>query len=146
MGTSTSAATCTLTLFSRAALPCSRALTSVSTRRSPLWHRPPSRLRLWPRPSVSTRSGLAGPSCPRFPPSRRCGSPRTSTTSLAPASSTASASKHLVLGTDPDYTGGRLKPDPYLAGDFPTIAVSATVYSFDVHFVINFSNYCPVQK
>merc|ERR1711933_577554 len=54
---------------------------------------PRSRSRLSHPRSGSTLSGLAAPSSPHCPPSKRCGSPKTSTTSLARASCTASASK-----------------------------------------------------
>merc|ERR1712083_490278 len=68
--------------------------------------------------SASTRSGLAGPFCPRCPPSRRCGSPRTSTMSLAPAACTASASKRLLWEPIPNLTGRGLKPSPLSDGCF----------------------------
>merc|ERR1712098_217081 len=44
-------------------------------------------------PSANTPSGSVAPSWLPSPPSSRCGSPRPSTTSPAPPSSTASASK-----------------------------------------------------
>merc|ERR1712083_983256 len=50
------------------------------------------------RPSVSTRCGLAAPSCPRCRPSRRCGSPRTSTMRADRALCTVSASKESGCG------------------------------------------------
>merc|ERR1711953_528461 len=68
-------------------------LPTVCRRRSPLWLPPPSRSRSSLPPRGSTLSGSAAPSWPPSPPSSRCGSPSRSTTSAAPPSSTASASK-----------------------------------------------------
>merc|ERR1712212_811043 len=62
-------------------------------KRSPPWLLPPRRSRSSLPPRESTPSGSAAPSWLPSPPSRRCGSPSRSTTSLAPASSTANASK-----------------------------------------------------
>ncbi len=59
-------------------------------------HRPgPStmKIKIIAPPSASTPSGSVAPSWPPSPPSSRCGSPSRSTTSPAPPSSTASASK-----------------------------------------------------
>merc|ERR1712183_1175898 len=66
-------------------------------RKSLPWLPPPSRSRSLLLPSASTPSGSVVPSWPLCPPSSPCGSPRRSTTSLAPASSTASASKHIIF-------------------------------------------------
>lgn len=55
-----------------------------------LWN---CRSRWWLLPSASTVSGLEAPSWRPCPPSSRCGLPRASTTSPAPPSCTASASK-----------------------------------------------------
>merc|ERR1712037_602403 len=57
------------------------------------WLPPPSRSRSSLPPRGSTLSGLEAPSWLPSPPSGRCGSPSRSTTSAAPPSSTASASK-----------------------------------------------------
>merc|ERR1712186_114807 len=66
-------------------------------RRSPPWLPPPSRSRSSLPPRGSTPSGSEDPSWPPCPPSSRCGSPSRSTTSAAPPSSTASASKLMLL-------------------------------------------------
>merc|ERR1739845_170674 len=65
-------------------------------RRSPLLPPPPSRSRSSLPPRGSTPSGSEDPSWPPSPPSSRCGSPSRSTTSAAPPSSTASASKRTL--------------------------------------------------
>merc|ERR1712212_807097 len=72
---------------------CTLVLLTACRRKSLPWLPPPSRLRSLLLLSVSTPYGSVAPSCPHCPPSRPCGSPRRSTTSPAPASSTASASK-----------------------------------------------------
>merc|ERR1712113_312334 len=84
-------------------------LLTVCRRRSPPSLPPPSRLRSSLPPRGSTPSGSEDPSWPPSPPSSRCGSPSRSTTSAAPPSSTASASKLscyviflLCLGTRQD--------------------------------------------
>merc|ERR1719259_1520676 len=56
---------------------------------------PPSRSRSLLPLSANTPSGSVAPSWPPSPPSSPCGSPRKSTTSLAPELFTASASKRL---------------------------------------------------
>merc|ERR1712241_854056 len=76
--------------------PCTPVLPTGCRRRSPPWLPPPSRSRLSLPPRGSTPSGSEDPSWPPCPPSSRCGSPSRSTTSAAPPSSTASASKHCV--------------------------------------------------
>merc|ERR1712211_40945 len=58
---------------------------------------PPSRSRSLLPLRGSTLSGSEDPSWPPSPPSSRCGSPSRSTTSAVPPSSTASASKYLLL-------------------------------------------------
>merc|ERR1712157_649580 len=58
---------------------------------------PPSRSRLSLPLRGSTLSGSEDPSWPPSPPSSRCGSPSRSMTSLAPALSTGSASKGVIL-------------------------------------------------
>merc|ERR1712156_732398 len=77
----TSGRTCTPTPSCPVAPPCTPVLPTGCRRRSP------------PPPRGSTPSGSVAPSWPPCPPSSRCGSPSRSTTSAAPPSSTASASK-----------------------------------------------------
>merc|ERR1711978_300169 len=91
MGTSTP------TLFCPVAPPCTPVLLTACRRRSLPWLPPPSRSRSSLHQRGSTPSGSEAPSWPPSPPSSRCGSPSRSTTSAAPPSSTASASKHLVF-------------------------------------------------
>merc|ERR1739838_975755 len=74
--------------------PCTPVLPTGCRRRSPPWLPPPSRSRSSLPPRGSTPSGSEDPSWPPCPPSSRCGSPSRSTTSAAPPSSTASASKY----------------------------------------------------
>merc|ERR1719187_2688662 len=85
------ARTCTPTLSSPVAPPCTPVSLIVCRRRSPHWLLPRSRSSLPPR--ESTPSGSAAPSWLPSPPSRRCGSPSRSTMRPAPASSTANAFK-----------------------------------------------------
>merc|ERR1712240_148895 len=94
--TSTSGRTCTPTLSSLEAPPCTPVLLTVCRRRSPPWPPPPSRSRSSLPPRGSTLSGSVAPSWPPSPPSSRCGSPSRSTTSAVPPLSTASASKRFV--------------------------------------------------
>merc|ERR1712212_882277 len=89
--------TCSLTLSCLEVPPCTLVLLIACRRRSLPWLPPPSKLRSLLLLSVSTPYGSVAPSCPLCPPSSPCGSPRTSTTSPAPASSTASASRNLIL-------------------------------------------------
>merc|ERR1712173_232080 len=77
--------------------PCTPVLPTGCRRRSPLLPHPPSRSRSSLPPRGSTPSGSEDPSWPPSPPSSRCGSPSRSTTSAAPPSSTASASKCSML-------------------------------------------------
>merc|ERR1712168_510179 len=90
----TSGRTCSPTLSCPVVPPCTLVLLTACRRKSLSWLPPPSRSRSLLLPSASTPSGSVVPSLPLCPPSRPCGSPRRSTTSPAPASSTASASKH----------------------------------------------------
>merc|ERR1712212_1370093 len=92
--TSISARTCTPTPSFPEAPPCTPVSPIVCRRRSPHWLLPPCRSRSSLLPRESTPSGSEAPSWLPFPPSRRCGSPSRSSTSLAPESSTASASKN----------------------------------------------------
>merc|ERR1711878_237455 len=85
--------TCTPTPSCPVAPPCTPVLPTECRRRSPPWLPPPSRSRSSLPPRGSTPSGSEDPSWPPCPPSSRCGSPSRSTTSVAPPSSTASASK-----------------------------------------------------
>merc|ERR1712168_1714810 len=94
--TLTSGRTCLPTLSCPVVPPCTLVLLTVCRRKSLAWLPPPSRSRSLLLPSASTPSGSVVPSCPLCPPSRPCGSPRRSTTSPAPASSTASASKLVI--------------------------------------------------
>merc|ERR1712088_944220 len=89
----TSGRTCTPTLSSPVAPPCTPVLPTECRRRSPLLPHPPSRSRLSLRLRGSTPSGSEDPSWPPSPPSSRCGSPSRSTTSPAPPLFTGSASK-----------------------------------------------------
>merc|ERR1719376_2009645 len=75
--------------------PCTPVLLIVCRRQLLPSLLPPSRSRSLLPLSVNTPSGSAAPSLPPSPPSSPCGSPRRNTTSLAPESSTASASKNL---------------------------------------------------
>merc|ERR1712037_647930 len=68
-------------------------LLTACRRRSLPWLPPPSRSRSSLPQRGSTPSGSEAPSWLPSPPSSRCGSPSRSTTSVAPPSSTASASK-----------------------------------------------------
>merc|ERR1712241_553627 len=79
--------------------PCTPVLLTECRRRSPPWLPPPSRSRSSLPPRGSTPSGSEDPSWLPCPPSSRCGSPSRSTTSAAPPSSTASASKCFVLSS-----------------------------------------------
>merc|ERR1712170_223789 len=72
-------------------------IADLCRRRSPPSLPPPSRSRSSLPPRGSTPSGSEDPSWPPSPPSSRCGSPSRSTTSAAPPSSTASASKQFNL-------------------------------------------------
>merc|ERR1712012_1137054 len=76
--------------------PCTPVLLTVCRRRSPPLLPPPSRSRSSLPPRGSTPSGSEAPSWLPSPPSSRCGSPSRSTTSAAPPSSTASASKRTL--------------------------------------------------
>merc|ERR1711913_183518 len=89
--------TCTPTPSCPVAPPCTPVLPTGCRRRSPPLPHPPSRSRSSLPPRGSTPSGSEAPSWPLSPPSSRCGSPSRSTTSAAPPSSTASASKYLIL-------------------------------------------------
>merc|ERR1739844_275959 len=107
--TTTSGRTCTPTPSCPVAPPCTPVLPTGCRRRSPLLPHPPSRSRSSLPLRGRTPSGSEDPSWPPSPPSSRCGSPSRSTTSAAPPSSTASASKLscyviflLCLGTRPD--------------------------------------------
>merc|ERR1712055_151223 len=91
--TLTSGRTCTPTPSCPEAPPCTPVSLTACRRRSPPWPPPPSRSRSSLPPRGSTPSGSEAPSWPPCPPSSRCGSPSRSTTSVAPPSSTASASK-----------------------------------------------------
>merc|ERR1712172_137506 len=77
--------------------PCTPVLLTECRRRSPPSLPPPSRSRLLLPLRGSTLSGSEDPSWPPSPPSSRCGSPSRSMTSLAPALSTGSASKGVIL-------------------------------------------------
>merc|ERR1711902_124879 len=90
----TSGRTCTPTPSCPVAPPCTPVLPTGCRRRSPPWLPPPSRSRSSLPLRGSTPSGSEDPSWPPCPPSSRCGSPSRSTTSAAPPSSTASASKY----------------------------------------------------
>merc|ERR1712107_788875 len=81
--TSISGRTCTPTLSSLEAPPCTPESPTECRRRSPPWL--PQR--------GSTPSGLEAPSWLPSPPSSRCGSPSRSTMSPAPPSCTGSVSK-----------------------------------------------------
>merc|ERR1712001_574712 len=89
----TSGRTCTPTPSCPETPPCTPVLLTACRRRSPPLLPPPSRSRSSLPPRGSTLSGLEAPSWLPSPPSSRCGSPSRSTTSAAPQSSTASASK-----------------------------------------------------
>merc|ERR1712107_380360 len=89
----TSGRTCTPTPSCPEAPPCTPVLLTVCRRRSPPLLPPPLRSRSSLPPRGSTPSGSEAPSWLPSPPSSRCGSPSRSTTSAAPPSSTASASK-----------------------------------------------------
>merc|ERR1719507_707541 len=71
----TSGRTCTPTLSSPVAPPCTPVLPTECRRRSPLLPHPPSRSRLSLPLRGSTPSGSEDPSWPPSPPSSRCGSP-----------------------------------------------------------------------
>merc|ERR1712203_1226862 len=103
--TSTSGRTCTPTPSCPEAPPCTPVLLTECRRRSPLLPPPPSRSRSSLPPRGSTPSGSEDPSWPPSPPSSRCGSPSRSTTSAAPPSSTASASKYsdIVVEKSPNF-------------------------------------------
>merc|ERR1712168_983884 len=75
---------------------CTPVSPIVCRRRSPAWLLPPGRSRSSLLPRGNTPSGSVAPSWLLSPPSRKCGSPSRSSTRLAPASSTASASKSFV--------------------------------------------------
>merc|ERR1719507_108943 len=83
--------TCTPTLSSPEAPPCTPVSPTECRRRSPPW--PPQRSRSLLPQRGSTPSGSEAPSWLPSPPSSRCGSPSRSTTSAAPPSCTGSASK-----------------------------------------------------
>merc|ERR1712211_60979 len=91
--TSISGRTCTPTLSSLEAPPCTPESPTECRRRSPPWLPPPRRSRSSLPPRGSTPSGSEAPPWLPSPPSSRCGSPSRSTTSAAPPLSTASASK-----------------------------------------------------
>merc|ERR1739844_190008 len=93
--TLTSGRTCTPTPSCPEAPPCTPVLLTACRRRSPPWLPPPSRSRSSLPQRGSTPSGSEAPSWLPSPPSSRCGSPSRSTTSAAPPSSTASASKRI---------------------------------------------------
>merc|ERR1712107_647745 len=95
--TSTSGRTCTPTPSCPEAPPCTPVSLTACRRRSPPLLPPPSRSRLSLPPIGSTPSGSEAPSWLPSPPSNRCGSPSSSTTSAAHPSSTASASKRNSL-------------------------------------------------
>merc|ERR1712109_422401 len=105
--TLTSGRTCMLTLSCPEAPPCTPVLLTVCRRRSPPWPPPPSRSRSSLPPRGSTPSGSEAPSWLPSPPSSRCGSPRRSTTSAAPPSSTASASKRTLTLQPSDKRRGK---------------------------------------
>ena len=90
----TSGRTCTPTLFSQEAPPCTPVSLTECRRRSPPWPPAPWRSRSSLHQRGSTLSGSEDPSWPPSPPSSRCGSPSRSTTSLAHPLSTGSVSKH----------------------------------------------------
>ena len=92
----TSVRTSTPTRCCREALPCTRVSPAVCKKRFTVWRRR-SGSRLWPLPSANTLSGSVAPSWPRCRRSSRCGSRSRSTTSRAPPSSTANASKLILL-------------------------------------------------
>merc|ERR1711971_56998 len=85
------------TPFCQEAPPCTPVLLTVCRRRSPPWLLPPSRSRSSLPLRGSTPYGLEDPSWLPSLPSSRCGSRSRSTTSPAPESSTASASKPSTL-------------------------------------------------
>merc|ERR1712203_2677 len=85
--------TCTPTPSCPEAPPCTPVLLTACRRRSPPWLPPPSRSRSSLHQRGSTPSGSEAPSWPPSPPSSPCGSPRRSTTSPVPPSSTGSASR-----------------------------------------------------
>merc|ERR1711978_326654 len=87
MGTSTP------TLFCPVVPPCTPASLTVCRRRSPPLPSTPRRSRSSLHQRGSTPSGSEAPSWPPSPPSSPCGSPRRSTTSPVPPSSTGSASR-----------------------------------------------------
>merc|ERR1712046_414226 len=95
--TLTSGRTCTPTLSCPEAPPCTLVLLTACRRRSPPLPPPPSRSRSSLPPRGSTPSGSEAPSWLPSPHYSRCGSPSRSTTSAAPPSSTASASKRKSL-------------------------------------------------
>merc|ERR1712088_470583 len=94
--TNPSGSACTPTPSFPEAPPCTPVLLTVCRRRSLPWLPPPSRSRSSLPPRGSTPSGSEAPSWLPSPPSSRCGSPSRSTTSAAPPSSTASASKRTL--------------------------------------------------
>merc|ERR1712112_718736 len=91
--TLTSGRTCTPTPSCPEAPPCTPVLLTACRRRSPPWPPPPSRSRSSLHQRGSTPSGSEAPSWLPSPPSSPCGSPRRSTTSPVPPSSTGSASR-----------------------------------------------------
>merc|ERR1712168_861530 len=89
--------TCSPTTFCPVVPPCTLVLLTACRRKSLPWLPPSSRSRSLLLPSASTPSGSVVLSLPLCPPSSPCGSQRRSTTSPAPASSTASASKWISV-------------------------------------------------
>merc|ERR1712025_558505 len=102
----TSGRTCTPTLYSQEAPPCTQVSLIVCRRRLPPWLPAPSRSRSSPHQRGSTPAGSEDPSSPHSPHSNRCGSPRQNMTSLVHPSYTGSASKHHLhqMSPSPDVS------------------------------------------
>merc|ERR1711915_267437 len=83
--------------------PCMLVLLTGCRRKSPLLLLPLLRSRSSLHLRGSTPSGSVVPSLVLCPPSRTCGSPRRSTTSLALASFTANVSNFRILSTHSWY-------------------------------------------
>jgi len=124
-----SARTCTVTPCCLEVPPCSPVLLSAWPRKSLHWLLNPWRSRSLPHQSASTLSGSEVPSCPLFPLSNKCGSPRTNTTSLVPQLSTASASKPVWMFVEQSVwvgDGGIDDDDVDVDGDWFDFALSST--------------------
>merc|ERR1712212_281944 len=101
--TLTSVRTSSPTMSSPVVPPCTLVLLTACRRKSLAWLLPPSRSRSLLPPSVNTPYGSVAPSLLPSPPSRPCGSPRKSTTNLAPELSTANASKFSINFSESTY-------------------------------------------